>query len=47
MFEYEYKNLDELFRKAQAHGIHLSDVVLRHEMEVSECSEKAVRMAMK
>ena len=40
MFEYEYKNLDELFRKAQAHGIHLSDVVLRHKWKYPNAAKK-------
>ena len=46
MYEYEYKTLEELSHRAAQHDIRIADVVIRHEMETSEQTEKVVRQRM-
>lgn len=46
MYTYEYKTLHELMERAAAQQLSLSEICIRHEMETSEQTEKAVRALM-
>ena len=46
MCRYEYNSLQELLDLAEQHAVSLAEVILRHEMERGECSERDVRQQM-
>lgn len=46
MYEYEYKTLKDMLTCGETHGISLSDVAVRHEMETAGQTEEAVRAMM-